>query len=60
METMQAYLNSYPDLNLNAQQLTSKDICPNQYKHVSAFPAFDRELCPLCKRVYIRQLAQPQ
>jgi len=27
--------------------------CPNKDKHVSAFPAFDRELCPYCRKVYI-------
>ena len=27
--------------------------CPNKHNHLSAFPAYDRELCPYCKQVYI-------
>ena len=28
--------------------------CPNRMQHVSAWPAFDRKLCPVCGRVYVR------
>jgi len=27
--------------------------CPNKRNHVSAFPAYDRELCPICHGTYI-------
>jgi len=27
--------------------------CPNKSQHVSAFPAFDRELCPVCRKTYV-------
>ena len=29
--------------------------CPNYNNHVSAFPAFDRVMCPYCKQVYVRK-----
>ncbi len=32
--------------------------CPNKSNHVSAFPAYDRELCPYCKIIYIRKIKQ--
>ena len=28
--------------------------CPKRNSHVSAWPAYDRELCPYCQKVYIR------
>ena len=27
--------------------------CPNKDKHISAFPAYDREKCPYCKKTYV-------
>jgi len=38
-------LNAYPSLK----------ICPNSHKHVSAFPGYDRIICPECLRVYINK-----
>ena len=32
-----------------------KERCPNQFYHISAWPAFDRKLCPYCHKVYIRK-----
>jgi len=37
--------------HLNAQMNT--ETCPNHNKHVSGFPAFDRTLCPVCRKVYV-------
>ncbi len=34
------------------------DRCPNQSEHVSAWPAFDRKLCPYCGKVYVRKQIQ--
>lgn len=31
------------------------DNCPNKKNHVSAWPAFDRELCPYCRKTYVRK-----
>jgi len=54
METLQAFPASYPDdLRLNAQQLPPP--CPG--KHVSTFPGYGRELCPLCGKIYVRKVA---
>lgn len=30
--------------------------CPLKYLHVSAWPAFDRQKCPACGKVYIKKL----
>jgi len=30
--------------------------CPNKGNHISAFPAFDRIICPYCQQVYIKTL----
>ena len=27
--------------------------CPNRHNHVSAWPAYDRELCPVCHKTYV-------
>ncbi len=29
--------------------------CENRHNHVSAFPAFDRVLCPYCSKTYVRK-----
>lgn len=29
--------------------------CSNKSNHVSAWPAFDRKLCPNCGQVYVRK-----
>jgi len=34
--------------------------CPKKHLHVSAWPAFDRELCPVCKQVYIRKIGKEE
>ena len=34
--------------------------CSLQSKHVSAWPAFDRKLCPECKKTYIRKSIDPE
>jgi len=33
---------------------TYRKECSNRQKHVSAFPAFDRQICK-CGRVYVRR-----
>lgn len=50
METIQtndnltALTGSYPG---------KTEICPNRYNHISAFPGFDRVICPECQKVYV-------
>jgi len=29
-------------------------ICTNSYNHVSAFPGYQRVICPECHRVYVK------
>ncbi len=29
--------------------------CPNKSNHVSAWSAYDRVICPWCRKVYIRK-----
>jgi hypothetical protein len=41
------------DLIAMRQAYPSKFNCPNKSKHISAFPAFDRIICPYCRQVFV-------
>lgn len=34
--------------------------CPWKHRHVSGFPAGDRELCPWCHQVYIQKIERKE
>lgn len=33
-------------------------ICVNRHKHVSGFPGYGRELCPYCRKLYVKTVAR--
>ena len=45
---------------MKADQNDVEVTCPNKDNHISAFPAYDRILCPYCHKKYVRKPIERQ
>lgn len=38
--------------------LSELEACPNRNAHIAAFPGNGRKICPVCKKIFVRDISQ--